>query len=379
MKVNNVYAEEIAKWDGVKATKPFSVLWDDPESGADLKVVYRTPRLVGSIMLVIGLAAIAGAAFIGWLSLHDATVDVLPGCCVILVFGLCVAIGALRTGFTRMEYEFKRGVCAVRYSLAGLLRRQWTFAYDDKTRVFAGRILTTFTERSVPDYGFLGGDGSVLFRTRQAMNLDYFNYFSLIVIAYFACNEDEEASKSAIINMRMERNIYDKSELKRLWIFMAVLFSILAASYFIQSHNRKVKRAHSVEKEVFMVFCSGGDYKAKAVEQKAQCEIQSQKRIDDLVALCDEYDTFEQQVVDALKIEDVNVRIKALEEFFVESRTRYKRLQLSKGALCRFEHYFASKYQMLEQVVRRVIDVTIKEPTAKVVIKISEKSTPNFD
>ena len=63
MKVNNVYAEEIAKWDGDKATKPFSVLWDDPESGADLKVVYRTPKLAGSIILVIGLAAIVGATF----------------------------------------------------------------------------------------------------------------------------------------------------------------------------------------------------------------------------------------------------------------------------------------------------------------------------
>ena len=36
MKVNKVYAEEIAKWDGDKATKPFTVLWHDPESGADL-------------------------------------------------------------------------------------------------------------------------------------------------------------------------------------------------------------------------------------------------------------------------------------------------------------------------------------------------------
>jgi len=42
MNVNRVYAEEIAKWEGAKswsgdkATKPFAVLWDDPESGADL-------------------------------------------------------------------------------------------------------------------------------------------------------------------------------------------------------------------------------------------------------------------------------------------------------------------------------------------------------
>jgi hypothetical protein len=38
MNVNRVYAEEIGKWedakswDGSKATKPFAVLWDDPEA-----------------------------------------------------------------------------------------------------------------------------------------------------------------------------------------------------------------------------------------------------------------------------------------------------------------------------------------------------------
>ena len=50
MKVNNVYAAEIAKWGGDRATRPFHVLWDDSESGADLKVVYRTPKIAGTIM-----------------------------------------------------------------------------------------------------------------------------------------------------------------------------------------------------------------------------------------------------------------------------------------------------------------------------------------
>ena len=59
MKVNKVYAEEIAKWEGAKswsgdkATKPFAVLWDDPESGADLKVVYRTPKEEGVSLLLL--------------------------------------------------------------------------------------------------------------------------------------------------------------------------------------------------------------------------------------------------------------------------------------------------------------------------------------
>ena len=45
MKVNKVYAEEIAKMEGGDAARPFTVQWDVSESGADLKVVYRTPRI----------------------------------------------------------------------------------------------------------------------------------------------------------------------------------------------------------------------------------------------------------------------------------------------------------------------------------------------
>ena len=195
MKVNNVYAEEIAKWDGDKATKPFSVLWDDPESGADLKVVYRTPKLAGSIMLVIGLAAIVGSSFIGWMCFHDARVDVLPGFCLILLFGVGFTIGALRTGFTRMEYEFKRGICTVRYALAGLLRREWSFAYNDTTIFFGHMPPMTAALATVPEYGFSDGEGNVLFRTKQAMKVENFDYFGLVVSGYLARNEDEEKSR----------------------------------------------------------------------------------------------------------------------------------------------------------------------------------------
>ena len=38
MKVNKVYAEEIAKMEGGEAARPFTVQWDVSESGADLKV-----------------------------------------------------------------------------------------------------------------------------------------------------------------------------------------------------------------------------------------------------------------------------------------------------------------------------------------------------
>ena len=191
MKVNNVYAEEIAKWDGDKATKPFSVLWDDPESGADLKVVYRTPKLAGSIILVIGLAAIVGSSFIGWMCFHDAHVDVLPGFCLILLYGVGMAIAALRTGFTRMEYEFKRGICTVRYALAGILRREWSFAYCDTTIFFGHMPPMSAALATVPEYGFSDGEGNVLFRTKQAMKVENFDYFGLVVSGYLARNEDE--------------------------------------------------------------------------------------------------------------------------------------------------------------------------------------------
>ena len=114
MKVNNVYAEEIAKWDGDKATKPFSVLWNDPESGADLEVVYRTPRIAGTIMCLVGIAAISLASYCGCRCFADANHDVLIGFCILFVFGIGMTVGGLRTGWTRMEYEFNRGICTVR-------------------------------------------------------------------------------------------------------------------------------------------------------------------------------------------------------------------------------------------------------------------------
>ena len=114
MNTNKVYGEEIAKWDGDKATKPFRVLWDDPESGADLKVVYRTPKVAGTIMFLIGSAAIAFASYLGWRCLRDASYDVLAGVCILFALGIVMMVCGLRTSWTRMEYEFRRGVCTVR-------------------------------------------------------------------------------------------------------------------------------------------------------------------------------------------------------------------------------------------------------------------------
>ena len=182
MKVNKVYAEEIAKWDGDKATKPFRVLWDDPENGADLKVVYRTPKIGGTIIVALGIAAIACTSYLGGHNIRDTEYNVLAGCCILFVAGIGWTVGGLRTGWTRMEYEFKHGVCTVRYALAGLLYREWSFAYNDKTALFSYmRPMSRDLFATVSEYGFADNEGGILFRTKQAMKLPHYDYFSLVV------------------------------------------------------------------------------------------------------------------------------------------------------------------------------------------------------
>lgn len=327
MKVNNVYAEEIAKWDGVKATKAFSVLWDDPESGADLKVVYRTPRLVGSIMLVIGLAAIAGAAFIGWLSLHDATVDVLPGCCLILLFGVCVAIGALRTGFTRMEYEFKRGICTVRYALAGILRREWSFAYCDTTILFGHMLPMSAALATVPEYGFSDGEGNVLFRTKQAMKVENFDYFGLVVSGYLARNEDEEKSRRAIASIRLERNLRDKSASKKMWIFVGIVIAISATMSIINIRSKPMENERLAVKAVIEAFYNGGDYRAVAEAQKAKCRKRAQEDINETLDYCAEFSAARQELQEAGAIADTSRRREALQGLSTRLRKRVKAMK----------------------------------------------------
>ena len=103
MNVNRVYAEEIAKWEGAKswsgdkATKPFTVLWDDPESGADLKVVYRTPKEEGVSLLLLGfatcvvLAAITALLCRAFQPMHV----ILIGGPLILAFAVFVVVRAM--------------------------------------------------------------------------------------------------------------------------------------------------------------------------------------------------------------------------------------------------------------------------------------------
>ena len=323
MKVNNVYAEEIAKWDGDKATKPFSVLWDDPESGADLKVIYRTPKLAGSIMLVIGLAAIVGSSFIGWMCFHDARVDVLPGFCLILLFGVGFTIGALRTGFTRMEYEFKRGICTVRYALAGLLRREWSFAYNDTT-IFFGHMppMSRDLFATVPEYGFTNNEGCILFRTKQAMKLPHYDYFSLVVTGYLSRNEEEEKSRQVLASMRLERNLRDKSAAKKMWIFLGIVIAISATLSVIDIRSKPTEKERLAVKAVIEAFYNGGDYRAVAEAQKAKCRKRAQEDINEALDYCAELSAARQELQEAGAIADTSRRREALKDFSSRLRER---------------------------------------------------------
>ena len=368
MKVNNVYAEEIAKWDGDKATKPFSVLWDDPESGADLKVVYRTPKLAGSIMLVIGLAAIVGSSFIGWMCFHDAHVDVLTGFFLILLFGVGVTIGALRTGFTRMEYEFKRGICTVRYALAGILRREWSFACCDTTIFFGHMPPMSAALATVPEYGFSDVEGNVLFRTKQAMKVENFDYFGLVVSGYLARNEDEEKSRRAIASIRFERNLRDKSASKNMWIFVGIVIAISATMSFIDIRSKPTKNERLAVKAVIEAFYNGGDYRAVAEAQKAKCRKSAQEDINEALDYCAELSAARQELQEAGAIADASRRREVLQGLSARLRERVKAMESVRRRNVA-NHVFAHSFESLAVTAEALLSA----PDGKVTITIKEK------
>lgn len=327
MKVNNVYAEEIVKWDGDKATKPFRVLWDDPESGADLKVVYRTPRIAGAIMCLVGIAAISLASYCGCRCFADANHDVLIGFCILFVFGIGMTVGGLRTGWTRMEYEFRRGICTVRYALAGLLRREWSFAYNDTTIFFGHMPPMSAALATVPEYGFSDGAGNVLFRTKQAMKVENFDYFGLVVSGYLARNEDEEKSRRAIASIRLERNLRDKSASKKMWIFVGIVIAISATMSIINIRNKPTKNERLAVKAVIEAFYNGGDYRAVAEAQKAKCRKRAQEDINEALDYCAELSAARQELQEAGAIADTSRRREALQGLSTRLRKRVKAMK----------------------------------------------------
>ena len=327
MKVNKVYAEEIAKWDGDKATKPFRVLWDDPESGADLKVVYRTPRITGTIMCLVGIAAISLASYCGCRCFANANHDVLIGFCILFVFGIGMTVGGLRTGWTRMEYEFRRGICTVRYALAGLLRREWSFAYNDTTIFFGHMPPMTAALATVPEYGFSDGEGNVLFRTKQAMKVENFDYFGLVVSGYLARNEDEEKSRRAIASIRLERNLRDKTTSKKMWIFLGIVIAISATMSIIDIRSKPTEKERLAVKAVIEAFYNGGDYRAVAEDQKVKCGKRAQKDIDEALNYCAELSAARKELQEAGAIEDANRRKEALQGLSSRLRERVKAMK----------------------------------------------------
>ena len=284
MKVNKVYAEEIAKMEGGEAARPFTVQWDVSESGADLKVVYRTPRIAGTIMCLVGIAAISLASYCGCRCFADANHDVLIGFCILFVFGIGMTVGGLRTGWTRMEYEFRRGICTVRYALAGLLRREWSFAYNDKTALFSYmRPMSRDLFATVPEYGFTNNEGCILFRTKQAMKLPHYDYFSLVVTGYLSRDEEEEKSRQVLAAMRLERNLRDKSAAKKMWIFLGIVIAISATMSVIDIRSKPTEKERLAVKAVIEAFYNGGDYRAVAGEQKAKCRKRAQEDINEVL------------------------------------------------------------------------------------------------
>ena len=322
MKVNKVYAEEIAKMEGGEAARPFTVQWDVSESGADLTVVYRTPRITGTIMCLVGIAAISLASYCGCRCFADANHDVLIGFCILFVFGIAMTVCGLRTGWTRMEYEFNRGICTVRYALAGLLRREWSFAYNDTTIFFGHMPPMSAALATVPEYGFSDGEGNVLFRTKQAMKVENFDYFGLVVSGYLARNEDEEKSRRAIASIRLERNLRDKTTSKKMWIFLGIVIAISATMSVIDIRSKPTEKERLAVKAVIEAFYKGGDYRAVAEAEKAQCRKRAQADINEALDYCVELSAARQELREAGAIADASRRREALQDFSSRLRER---------------------------------------------------------
>ena len=369
MKVNKVYAEEIAKWDGDKATKPFRVLWDDPENGADLKVVYRTPKIGGTIIVALGIAAIACTSYLGGHNIRDTEYNVLAGCCILFVAGIGWTVGGLRTGWTRMEYEFKHGVCTVRYALAGLLHREWSFAYNDKTALFSYmRPMSRDLFATVSEYGFADNEGGILFRTKQAMKLPHYDYFSLVVTGYLSRNDEEEKSRQVLAAMRLERNLRDKSAAKKMWIFLGIVFAVSVTMSVIGNRNKLVENERRLAvKAVIEAFYDGGDYRAVAEEQKAKCRKRTQEDIDEALDYCTELSAARRELQESGAISDANRRKEALQGLSSRLRERVKAMKsVSRRNVA--SYVFENSFERLAATAEALLSA----PDGKMTITIKE-------
>ena len=364
MKVNNVYAAEIAKWDGDKATKPFRVLWDDPESGADLKVVYRTPKEEGVSLLLLGFATCVVLAAIT--ALHCRAFQpmcaILIGGPLILAFAVSVVVHAMRLGWVRMEYEFRRGICTVRYSMAEHWKREWSFHYNDRTRLFSR--LRPF---ACAEYGFVDEAGSVLFRTKQAMKLPHYDYFSLVVTGYLSRDEDEDKSARDIAEKYRECTLRDKSLSRKWWAFVVVSATIVIAMHFIDSCSKPTKEEDRVQKVIYESFLNDGDYLAVAEAQKAKCGNRAQKGIDEVLDYCAEFSAARQELKDAGAIEDARSRREVAQRVASRLRERVKAMEAVRRRSVA-NYVFAHSFEDLVGVAESLRSA----PDGKVIVIINE-------
>ena len=358
MKVNKVYAEEIAKWDGDKATKPFRVLWDDPESGADLKVAYRTPKGEGITMLLLGfatcvvLAAITALLCRAFQPMHV----ILIGGPLILAFAVFVVVRAMRLGWVRMEYEFRRGICTVRYSMAEHRKREWSFPYNERTRLFSRLRPFACGFDVMPEYGFVDAAGNVLFRTKQEMKLPHYDYFSLVVTGYLSRDEDEEKSARDIAEKYREWRLRDKSLSKKWWFFFVVSATIIIAMHFIDSCSKPTKEEERAQKEISEAFYNGGDYLAVAEAQKAKCGKRAQKGIDEVLDYCAELSAARQELQKSVGIEDADCRKEALQELASRLRERVKVMKAVRRRSAE-SYAFANSFESLAVTAEALISV----------------------
>ena len=363
MKVNKVYAEEIAKWEGAKswsgdkATKPFAVLWDDPESGADLKVVYRTPKEEGVSLLLLGFATCVVLAAITALLCRafQPMCAILIGGPLILAFAVSVVVRAMRLGWVRMEYEFRRGICTVRYSMAEHWKREWSFPYNDRTRIFS-RLPPFARGFVIPEYGFVDEAGSILFRTKQAMKLPHYDYFSLVVTGYLSRDEDEEKSARDIAEKYRECTLRDKSLSRKWWAFVVVSATIVIAMHFIDSCSKPTKEEERAQKEISEAFYNGGDYLAVAEAQKAKCGKRAQKGIDEVLDYCAELSAARQELQKSVGIEDADCRKEALQELASRLRERVKVMKAVRRRSAE-SYAFANSFESLAVTAEALISV----------------------
>ena len=363
MNVNRVYAEEIAKWEGAKswsgdkATKPFAVLWDDPESGADLKVVYRTPKEEGVSLLLLGFATCVVLAAITALLCRafQPMCAILIGGPLILAFAVSVVVRAMRLGWVRMEYEFRRGICTVRYSMAEHWKREWSFPYNDRTRIFS-RLPPFARGFVISEYGFVDEAGSILFRTKQAMELPHYDYFSLVVTGYLSRDEDEEKSARDIAEKYRECSLRDKSLSRKWWAFVVVSATIVIAMHFIDSCSKPTKEEERAQKEIYEAFHNGGDYLAVAEVQKAKCGKRAQKGIDEVLDYCAEFSAARQAIQEAAAIEDADRRKEALQELSSRLRERVKAMKAVRRRSVD-NYVFANSFEGLAVTAEALISV----------------------